>query len=339
MTLIDYMAAGGEVVTDKIAAYVDKDVFNNLLKMSYGSLELIPAPEMVTTYTDTVLAINKYKYDTLLASAAAELQSGAKTTTSQTHSGDDTVSIDSTNTLNQSGTTSDTTTNNTSNTSTAKTSGENSTAYGHVIDTTTSGTDNKADTSTQTVANSGTQKTADTSTQTVKNTGTQTNAGTGATTNSVAAFDSDTYSARDKQDNTTSGTRTDDLTATTTNGGEVNVTTSGTTTTTNGGGVNVTTSGTAKDTHSGTDKITSTGESTTTDSGESTTTASGESTTNATNSTAGTNKTTYGHIITTEQKTDYNSPEYIAAMRSAAVFSLAKIIAVDITAAICVGVW
>ena len=339
MKLIDYMAAGGEVVTDKIAAYVDKDVFNNLLKMSYGSLELIPAPEMVTTYTDTVLAINKYKYDTLLASAAAELQSGAKTTTSQTHSGDDTVSIDSTNTLNQSGTTSDTTTNNTSNTSTAKTSGENSTAYGHVIDTTTSGTDNKADTSTQTVANSGTQKTADTSTQTVKNTGTQTNAGTGATTNSVAAFDSDTYSARDKQDNTTNGTRTDDLTATTTNGGEVNVTTSGTTTTTNGGEVNVTTSGTAKDTHSGTDKLTSTGESTTTDSGESTTTASGESTTNATNSTAGTNKTTYGHIITTEQKTDYNSPEYIAAMRSAAVFSLAKIIAVDITAAICVGVW
>lgn len=339
MTLIDYMAAGGEVVTDKIAAYVDKDVFNNLLKMSYGSLELIPAPEMVTTYTDTVLAINKYKYDTLLASAAAELQSGAKTTTSQTHSGDDTVSIDSTNTLNQSGTTSDTTTNNTSNTSTAKTSGENSTAYGHVIDTTTSGTDKKADTSTQAVANSGTQKTADTSTQTVKNTGTQTNAGTGATTNSVAAFDSDTYSARDKQDNTTSGTRTDDLTATTTNGGEVNVTTSGTTTTTNGGEVNVTTSGTAKDTHSGTDKLTSTGNSTTTDSGESTTTASGESTTNATNSTAGTNKTTYGHIITTEQKTDYNSPDYIAAMRSAAVFSLAKIIAVDITAAICVGVW
>ena len=269
MTLIDYMAAGGEVVTDKIAAYVDKDVFNNLLKMSYGSLELIPAPDMVTTYTDTVLAINKYKYDTLLASAMAELQSGAKTTTSQTHSGDDTVSIDSTNTLNQSGTTSDTTTNNTSNTSTAKTSGENSTAYGHVIDTTTSGTDNKADTSTQTVANSGTQKTADTSTQTVKNTGTQTNAGTSATTNSVAAFDSDTYSARDKQDNTTNGTRTDDLTATTTNGGEVNVTTSGTTTTTNGGGVNVTTSGTAKDTHSGTDKLTSTGESTTTDSGES----------------------------------------------------------------------
>ena len=339
MTLIDYMTAGGEVVTDKIAAYVDKNVFNNLLKMSYGSLELIPAPEMVTTYTDTVLAINKYKYDTLLASAAAELQSGAKTTTSQTHSGDDTVSIDSTNTLNQSGTTSDTTTNNTSNTSTAKTSGENSTAYGHIIDTTTSGTDNKADTSTQTVANSGTQKTADTSTQTVKNTGTQTNAGTGATTNSVAAFDSDTYSARDKQDNTTRGTRTDDLTATTTNGGEVNVTTSGTTTTTNGGEVNVTTSGTAKDTHSGTDKLTSTGESTTTDSGASTTTASGESTTNATNSTAGTNKTTYGHIITTEQKTDYNSPEYIAAMRSAAVFSLAKIIAVDITAAICVGVW
>ena len=323
MTLIDYMAAGGEVVTDKIAAYVDKDVFNNLLKMSYGSLELIPAPEMVTTYTDTVLAINKYKYDTLLASAAAEFQSGAKTTTSQTHSGDDTVSIDSTNTINQSGTTSDTTTNNTSNTTTAETSGENSTAYGHIIDTATSGTDKTADTSTQTAENSGTQKTADTSTQTVKNTGTQTNAGTGSTTNSVAAFDSETYSNRDKQDNTNSGTRTDDLTATTTNGGEVNVTTSGTT----------------KDTHSGTDKVTSTGSSTTTDSGESTTTASGESTTNATNSTAGTNKTTYGHIITTEQKTDYNSPEYIAAMRSAAVFSLAKIIAVDITAAICVGVW
>ena len=323
MTLIDYMAAGGEVVTDKIAAYVDKDVFNNLLKMSYGSLELIPAPEMVTTYTDTVLAINKYKYDTLLASAAAEFQSGAKTTTSQTHSGDDTVSIDSTNTINQSGTTSDTTTNNTSNTTTAETSGENSTAYGHIIDTATSGTDKTADTSTQTAENSGTQKTADTSTQTVKNTGTQTNAGTGSTTNSVAAFDSETYSNRDKQDNTNSGTRTDDLTATTTTGGEVNVTTSGT----------------AKDTHSGTDKVTSTGSSTTTDSGESTTTASGESTTNATNSTAGTNKTTYGHIITTEQTEEKNSPEYITAMRAAASFSLAKIIAVDITAAICVGVW
>ena len=323
MTLNEYMAAGGEVVTDKIAAYVEKDVFNNLLKMSYGSLELIPAPEMVTTYTDTVLAINKYKYDTLLASAAAEFQSGAKTTTTQTHSGDDTVYTDSTNTLNQSGTT--------SNTITAETSGENSTAYGHIIDTTTSGTDKTADTSTQTAENSGTQKTADTSTQTTKNTGTQTNSGTGATTNSVAAFDSETYSARDKQDNTNSGTRTDDLTATTTNGGEINVTTSGTTTTTNGGEINVTTSGTAKDMHSGTDTLTSTGASTTTD--------SGESTTNATNSTEGTNKTTYGHIIATEQKAEYNSPEYIAAMRSAAVFSLAKIIAVDITAAICVGVW
>ena len=129
------------------------------------------------------------------------------------------------------------------------------------------------------------------------------------------------------------------MTATTTNGGEINVTTSGTTTTTNGGEINVTTSGTAKDTHSGTDKLTSTGNSTTTDSGESTTTASGESTTNATNSTAGTNKTTYGHIITTEQNTEYNSPDYIASLRSAAMFSLAKIIAVDITAAICIGVW
>ena len=323
MTLNEYMAAGGEVVTDKIAAYVEKDVFNNLLKMSYGSLELIPTPEMVTTYTDTVLAINKYKYDTLLASAAAEFQSGAKTTTKQTHSGDDTVYIDNTNTLNQSGTT--------SNTITAETSGENSTAYGHIIDTTTSGTDKTADTSTQTAENSGAQKTADTSTQTVKNTGTQTNSGTGATTNSVAAFDSETYSARDKQDNTNSGTRTDDLTATTTNGGEINVTTSGTTTTTNGGEINVTTSGTAKDTHSGTDTLTSTGTSTTTD--------SGESTTNATNSTAGTNKTTYGHIITAEQTTEYNSPDYVAAIRSAASFSLAKIIAVDITSAICVGVW
>ena len=28
MTLNEYMAAGGEVVTDKIAAYVEKDVFN-----------------------------------------------------------------------------------------------------------------------------------------------------------------------------------------------------------------------------------------------------------------------------------------------------------------------
>ena len=355
MTLNEYMAAGGEVVTDKIAAYVEKEVFNNLLKMSYGSLELLPPSEMVTTYTDTVLAINKYKYDTLLASATAEMQSGARLNTKQTHSGNDTLSTDTTNTTNQSGTTSDTTTNNTTNISATETSGENTTTYGHIIDseksntgktadTSTqtvenSGTNKTADTSTQTVENSGTNKTADTSTQTVKNTGTQSNSETGSTSNSVAAYDVETYSAKDKQDNTSNGTRTDDLTATTTNGGEINVTTSETATTTNGGEINVTNSGTAKDTHSGSDVLASSANSSTNASSESTTTSSGENSTTATNTVNGLNTTAYGHIIETEQSTEYNSPDYIAAMRSAAMFSLAKIIAVDITAAICIGVW
>ena len=371
MTLNEYMATGGEVVTDKIAAYVEKEVFNNLLKMSYGSLELLPPSEMVTTYTDTVLAINKYKYDTLLASATAEMQSGARLNTKQTHSGNDTLSTDTTNTTNQSGTTSDTTTNNTTNISATETSGENTTTYGHIIDseksdtgktadTSTqtvenSGTNKTADTSTQTVENSGTNKTADTSTQTVKNTGTQSNSETGSTSNSVAAYDVETFSAKDKQDNTSNGTRTDDLTATTTNGGEINVTTSGTATTTNGGEINVTTSetatttnggeinvtnsGTAKDTHSGSDVLASSANSSTNASSESTTTSSGENSTTATNTVNGLNTTAYGHIIETEQSTEYNSPDYIAAMRSAAMFSLAKIIAVDITAAICIGVW
>ena len=355
MTLNEYMAAGGEVVTDKIAAYVEKEVFNNLLKMSYGSLELLPPSEMVTTYTDTVLAINKYKYDTLLASATAEMQSGARLNTKQTHSGNDTLSTDTTNTTNQSGTTSDTTTNNTTNISATETSGENTTTYGHIIDSEKSNTGKTADTSTQTVENSGTNKTADTSTQTVKNTGTQSNSETGSTSNSVAAYDVETYSAKDKQDNTSNGTRTDDLTATTTNGGEINVTTSGTATTTNGGEINVTTSetatttnggeinvtnsGTAKDTHSGSDVLASSANSSTNASSESTTTSSGENSTTATNTVNGLNTTAYGHIIETEQSTEYNSPDYIAAMRSAAMFSLAKIIAVDITAAICIGVW
>lgn len=307
MTLNEYMATGGEVVTDKIAAYVEKDVFNNLLKMSYGSLELLPPPEMVTTYTDTVLAINKYKYDTLLASATAEMQSGARLNSKQTHSGNDTLSTDTTNTTNQSGTTSDTTTNNTTNISATETSGENTTTYGHIINS------EKSDTG----------KTADTSTQTTKNTGTQTNSETASTSNSVAAYDVETYSAKDKQDNTSSGTRTDDLTATTTNGGEINITNSGT----------------AKDTHSGSDVVATSANSSTNASSESTTTSSGENSTTATNTVNGLNTTAYGHIIETEQSTEFNSPDYIAAMRSAAMFSLAKIIAVDITAAICIGVW
>ena len=141
MTLSEYMAAGGEVVTDKIAAYVDKDVFNNLLKMSYGPMELIPAPEMVTTYTDTVLAINKYKYDTLLASATAEFQSGSHLSSKETHSGSDVQTTKSNSTLNQSGTSSDSTTQNNISNTTSSATGENTTTYGHIIDSnnTTSG--------------------------------------------------------------------------------------------------------------------------------------------------------------------------------------------------------
>lgn len=277
MTLSEYMAAGGEVVTDKIAAYVDKDVFNNLLKMSYASLELIAPADMVTVYTDTVIAINKYKYDTLLASAAAELQSGSHLSSKETHSGSDVQTTKSNSTLNQSGTSSDSTTQNNTSKTTSSATGEDTTTYGHILDTsnTTSGSSTP-----------------------------------GAVTevNSVNAYDSDTAVPRDSRTRTEGeSTTSQTVTAKNTNSGSDKLKTS----------------------TSGTDESTFTGA----------TSTSGESSSTSTNAGNSESTTQHGHIITTEHTEEKNSPEYITAMRAAASFSLAKIIAVDITAAICSGVW
>lgn len=277
MTLNEYMMSGGEVVTDKIAAYVDKDVFNNLLKMSYASLELIAPADMVTVYTDTVLAVNKYKYDTLLASALAEFQSGSHLSSKEAHSGSDVQTTKSNSTLNQSGTSSDSTTqNNTSNT-TSNATGENTTTYGHILDTsnTTSG-----------------------------------NSKPGAVTevNSVNAYDSDTAVPRDSR-TLTEGESTTSQTVT------------------------------AKDTNSGSDKLNTSTSGTDESTFTGATSTSGESSSTSTNAGNSESTTQHGHIITSEHTEEKNSPEYITAMRAAASFSIAKIIAVDITAAICSGVW
>lgn len=277
MTLSEYMAAGGVVVTDKIAAYVDKDVFNNLLKMSYASLELIAPQDMVTVYTDTVLAVNKYKYDTLLASALAEFQSGSHLSSKETHSGSDVQTTESNSTLNQSGTSSDSTTQNNTSKTTSSATGENTTTYGHILDTsnTTSG-----------------------------------NSTPGAVTevNSVNAYDSDTAVPRDSR------TRTE-------------------------GESTTSQSVTAKDTNSGSDKLNTSTSGTDENTFTGATSTSGESSSTSTNADNSESTTQYGHIITTEHTEEKNSPVYITAMRAAASFSLAKIIAVDITAAICSGVW
>lgn len=277
MTLIEYMNAGNQVVSDKISAYVDKDVFNNLLKMSYASLELIAPADMVTVYTDTVLAVNKYKYDTLLASAAAEFQSGTHSTNKETHSGSDVQTTESTNTLNQSGTSSDSTTQNSKANTTSSATGENTTTYGHIVD------------STNTTSGKSTP-------------------GTVTENNSVYAYDSDTSVPHDSR------TRT-----------EGESTTSQTVT--------------AKDTNSGTDKVNTTTSGTNENTLTGATSTSGESSSTSTNAGNSESTTQHGHIISSEYTEEKNSPEYIAAMRAAASFSLAKIIAVDITAAICAGVW
>ena len=277
MTLSEYMMSGGEVVTDKIAAYVDKDVFNNLLKMSYASLELIAPADMVTVYTDTVLAVNKYKYDTLLASALAEFQSGSRLSSKETHSGSDVQTAKSNSTLNQSGTSSDSTTQNNTSKTTSSATGENTTTYGHILDTsnTTSGSSTP-----------------------------------GAVTevNSVNAYDSDTAVPRDSR------TRNEGVS-----------TTSQTVT--------------AKDTNSGSDKLNTSTSGTDENTFTGATSTSGESSSTSTNAGNSESTTQHGHIITTEHTEEKNSPEYITSMRAAASFSLAKIIAVDITAAICLGVW
>lgn len=277
MTLSEYMAAGNEVVTDKISTYVDKDVFNNLLKMSYASLELIVPEDRVTVYTDTVLAVNRYKYDKLLASVAAEFQSGTHSTNKETHSGSDVQNTKSNSTLNQSGTSSDSTTqNNTSNTTSSAT-GENTTTYGHILDTsnTTSG-----------------------------------NSKPGAVTevNSVNAYDSDTAVPRDSR------TRTE-------------------------GESTTSQSVTAKDTNSGSDKLNTSTKGSDENTFTGATSTSGESSSTSTNEGTAESTTQHGHIIATEHAEEKNSPEYITAMRAAASFSLAKVIAVDMTSVICSGVW
>lgn len=94
---------------------------------------------------------------------------------------------------------------------------------------------------TDTLTRAGTVKTAteatgknvDTTTAEVKNTGTQTAADATETTNSIAAYNDTDVSIHDKQNTTSNGTRTDDLTQTTTNGGEVNTTATTSATVTN----------------------------------------------------------------------------------------------------------
>lgn len=81
-------------------------------------------------------------------------------------------------------------------------------------------------TGTVTTETAATGKNVDTTTAEVKNTGTQTAADTAETINSIAAYNDTNVSIHDKQNTTTNGTRTDDLTQKTTNGGEVNTTAS-----------------------------------------------------------------------------------------------------------------
>lgn len=84
--------------------------------------------------------------------------------------------------------------------------------------------DTLAKTGTVTTETAATGKNVDTTTAEVKNTGTQTAADTAETINSIAAYNDTNVSIHDKQNTTTNGTRTDDLTQKTTNGGEVNTT-------------------------------------------------------------------------------------------------------------------
>ena len=88
-------------------------------------------------------------------------------------------------------------------------------------------------TGTVTTGTEATGKNVDTTTSEIKNTGTQTAADTAETINSIAAYNDTNVSIHDKQNTTTNGTRTDDLTQKTTNGGEVNTTATSTVTITN----------------------------------------------------------------------------------------------------------
>ena len=117
-------------------------------------------------------------------------------------------------------------------------------------------TDNLTDTTTRTgtvqTVGKDTGKTADTRTVNTTNTGTQISEITDSTTNSVAAYDVEAFSNRDKQSKQGSDKRTDNLTAQTTNGGEVNTTADTTSTVTNNLTDTAKNTGTQTTTNSGT---------------------------------------------------------------------------------------
>lgn len=137
------------------------------------------------------------------------------------------------------------------------------------VTTETNSTEKNVDTKTTETKNTGTVttdsnttgKNVDTTTIETKNTGTQTAAGSGDTSNSVAAFNDTDVSLHDKQTTTNNSTRTDDLTESVTNGGEINTTAVGTATVTNdttemitnGGEINTTVGGTSTITNDITD--------------------------------------------------------------------------------------
>ena len=165
-------------------------------------------------------------------------------------------------------------------------------------------TDNLTDTTTrtgtvQTVCKD-TGKTADTRTVNTTNTGTQISEITDSTTNSVAAYDVEAFSNRDKQSKQGSDTRTDNLTAQTTNGGEVNTTADTTSTVTNNLTDTTKNTGTQTTTNSGTATNTQTNNTTDTTTINSSETISG--TTNGTDNTEHT-LTRSGNIgVTTSQQ-------------------------------------
>ena len=165
-------------------------------------------------------------------------------------------------------------------------------------------TDNLTGTTTRTgtiqTVGKDTGKTADTRTVETKNTGTQTSEITDNTTNSVAAYDVGAFSNRDKQSKQGSDTRTDNLTAQSTNGGEVNTTADTTSTVTNNLTDTAKNTGTQTTTNSGTATNTQTNNTTDTTTISNSETISG--TTNGTDNTEHT-LTRKGNIgVTTSQQ-------------------------------------
>lgn len=165
-------------------------------------------------------------------------------------------------------------------------------------------TDNLTDTTTRTgtvqTVGKDTGKTADTRTVNTTNTGTQISEITDNTTNSVAAYDVEAFSNRDKQSKQGSDKRTDNLTAQTSNGGEVNTTADTTTTVTNNLTDTTKNTGTQTTTNSGTATNTQTNNTTDTTTINNSETISG--TTNGTDNTEHT-LTRKGNIgVTTSQQ-------------------------------------